>query len=361
MADNFSSHGEVDLRGCAIEGDYNCEGWGPEYAYDCDRLSKFRLTGRLRKGDPTAVALDTAPMDGTWDPLIPSGPRVHDFALCANGGAGGNLTVGSENGPPARLHGLTGFLIDDPSTDFGLKIHSGCEVILSENCRTVFLMGGAGDKPVQVLGNGRFVGNFSVADDGYGQGFFVGTATSHVFAGKSAVGLTKTELMATDPGHAGRFNSRFTRRVVTIDHADLTNAVNGTAQAISIGSALPAGAVVQGFEVSIATLFSGGGATSVKLDVGGTVATGGVVTSIVNQLDVFTGAATGRLWPVTGSRPLGRYPSQQLVATFTPDGAHTLLGLTAGALTVAVWFMDPSEDSAEIVDRSLLTYLRASQ
>lgn len=123
------------------------------------------------------------------------------------------------------------------------------------------------------------------------------------------------------------------KRTVTIGHADLTDAVNGEAQAINIGAVLPANAIVLAHEVNVATLFSGGGATAVKLDVGGTSAT-----AVVNQMDVFTGAATGALSPRTGAHAQGSFSAEQLVATFTPDGAHTLLALDAGSLTVTVWF-----------------------
>ncbi len=124
------------------------------------------------------------------------------------------------------------------------------------------------------------------------------------------------------------------KRTVTIGEADLTDAVAGEAQAINIGAALPAGAVVIGHEVTIATLFSGGSVSAVKLDVGGTAAT-----AIVNQLDVFTGASTGALSPRTGAHPQGRFSTVQLRATFTPDGGHALVALTAGSLTITVWFI----------------------
>lgn len=124
------------------------------------------------------------------------------------------------------------------------------------------------------------------------------------------------------------------KRTVTVGEADLTNAVNGSPQAVNIGAVLPSGAVVLAHEVNVATLFSGGSASAVKLDVGGTTST-----AIVNQQDVFTGAATGALSPTTGAHGRGKFSGEQLVATFTPDGAHNLAALTAGALTVSVWFI----------------------
>lgn len=122
------------------------------------------------------------------------------------------------------------------------------------------------------------------------------------------------------------------KRTVTIGHADLTDAVNGEAQAINIGAALPTNAIVLGHEVNIATLFSGGSVSAVKLDIGGADAD-----AIVSQLDVFTGAATGALSPRTGAHAQGKFSAEQLTATFTPDGGHTLLALSAGSLTITVW------------------------
>ena len=123
------------------------------------------------------------------------------------------------------------------------------------------------------------------------------------------------------------------KKTVTIGHADLTDAVNGEAQVINIGTALPANAVVLAHEVNVATLFSGGSASAVKLDVGGTTAD-----AIVSQQDVFTGADTGALSLRTGTHAQGKFSSEQLVATFTPDGGHTLAGLSAGSLTITVWY-----------------------
>lgn len=123
------------------------------------------------------------------------------------------------------------------------------------------------------------------------------------------------------------------KRTVTIGHADLTDAVAGEAQVINIGAVLPANAVVLAHEVNVATLFSGGSVSAVKLDVGGTDAD-----AIVSQMDLFTGAATGALSPRTGVHAQGKFSAEQLIATFTPDGGHTLLALTAGSVTITVWY-----------------------
>ena len=124
------------------------------------------------------------------------------------------------------------------------------------------------------------------------------------------------------------------KKTVTVGHADLTDAVNGEAQVINIDTALPANAVVLGHEVNVGTLFSGGGASAVKLDIGGTDAD-----AIVSQMDVFTGAATDALSPRTGAHAQGKFSSEQLVATFTPDAGHTLNDLTAGSLVITIWYV----------------------
>jgi hypothetical protein len=139
------------------------------------------------------------------------------------------------------------------------------------------------------------------------------------------------DLSALDTGVAAGVGLQ--KRTVTIGQADLTDAVNGEAQAINVGAVLPANAVILAHEVNVATLFSGGGATAVKLDIGGSS-----TTAIVDQMDVFTGAATGALSPRTGAHAQGKFSAEQLVATFTPDGGSALLGLTAGSLTITVWF-----------------------
>lgn len=123
------------------------------------------------------------------------------------------------------------------------------------------------------------------------------------------------------------------KREQRIQHSDLTSAVNGEAQEINIGAGLPENAVVLAHDVDIGTLFSGGGATAVKLDIGGTTAT-----AITSQADVFTGAATGKLSLATGSHVRGHFGGEQLKAKFTPDAGHSLDGLTAGDLTITIWF-----------------------
>ena len=57
--------------------------------------------------------------------------------------------------------------------------------------------------------------------------------------------------------------------------------------------------------------------------------------------DVFAAAVDGGPSSFTrGIRPNKLFSTvgAQLIATFTPDGSHTLLGLTAGSVTVDVFY-----------------------
>jgi hypothetical protein len=123
------------------------------------------------------------------------------------------------------------------------------------------------------------------------------------------------------------------KRTVTVTHADLTDAVNGEAQAIPIGAVLPANARIVGSELTGLTEFSGGSVSACTLSVGGTN-----TTAIVNAQSVFTGAGTAAKRGTVGGNPNGNLGGQQLVATFTPDAGHTLDALTAGAVTITVLF-----------------------
>lgn len=126
---------------------------------------------------------------------------------------------------------------------------------------------------------------------------------------------------------------------------DLTDAVSGEAQAVNIGSALPAGAIVLAHEVKLDTLFAGGSISMVKLDIGGTEAK-----SLVGQFNVHdtsAGAPGTGVWSpgyehltTHATHAQGTYGGQQLVATFTPT-ADSLSHLTAGDLTIRVWYIVP--------------------
>ena len=123
------------------------------------------------------------------------------------------------------------------------------------------------------------------------------------------------------------------KRTVAVTHADLTNAVNGSPQSIPLGVPLPANARVVGRTLRNITPFTGGGATVVSLDVGGTDPN-----AIIAGEDLLAGGTDAREGSA-GVNPTGYFDAQQLAATFTPDGAHNLAGLTAGAATIDVVYM----------------------
>lgn len=133
---------------------------------------------------------------------------------------------------------------------------------------------------------------------------------------------------------------RFTKRIT---EADLTAAVNGTAQDIAIGT-LPPNAVVLGRSIKIATYFTGGGASTMTCSIG----TAAAQTELMAALDVFSTTATAKpLQGTAGAAPIGEYSGVSLVARFTPDAGHTLLALTAGDLTIEIFYAVPD---ASLVD-----------
>ena len=128
-----------------------------------------------------------------------------------------------------------------------------------------------------------------------------------------------------------------TKRTVTVGHADLTAASNGLAQAINIGATLPANARIISVDASALTPFSGGSASAVGMTIG----TSGDVDALISVCDVFAAAVDGGPSSFTaGIRPNKLFATvgAQLIATFTPDGSHTLLGLTAGSITIDVFY-----------------------
>jgi hypothetical protein len=132
------------------------------------------------------------------------------------------------------------------------------------------------------------------------------------------------------------FDSRIRVLRKRVLESDLVNAVNGSPVSIAMRpESLPAGAVILGRSINVATLFTGGGATSVVLTVGYPTQLGAVASLEVNNT-----TATGKsLQGAAGASPAGpALASQVPQLTFTPDGAHNLSGLTAGDLTVELYY-----------------------
>jgi hypothetical protein len=111
---------------------------------------------------------------------------------------------------------------------------------------------------------------------------------------------------------------------------------NGLAVSANLGAALPANARILGAALRLTTPFTGGGATAVTVDIG----TAGDPIAIVAAADALHAAVDGMAF----TQPAGKAPnkffatSAQLLARFTPDGSHTLLGLTAGSITIDVLY-----------------------
>jgi hypothetical protein len=143
--------------------------------------------------------------------------------------------------------------------------------------------------------------------------------------------------MARDRINRG-FKARFRSMSKTFTEAELTAAVNGTAQALTLGT-LPIGAVVLGKAYKLNTQFTGGAASSVGMTIGDA----GSATSIMTNADVFGGATGAFLNGTAGVKAGPAAAATPVLVTFTPDGAHTLLALTAGSVTVEVYYMVPDQ------------------
>lgn len=134
---------------------------------------------------------------------------------------------------------------------------------------------------------------------------------------------------------AGKGRGILQKRELTIGHADLTSVVNGESMAFNIGSVLPAGAVVLGHSITGVTGFSGGAVSALLLDIG----VAGSLESIVKDLELITDAPTAsELEAAVGLRRQDEYGAVQLVATFDPDAGNPLADLTAGSVTIKVFF-----------------------
>lgn len=130
------------------------------------------------------------------------------------------------------------------------------------------------------------------------------------------------------------------KKTVTVTDADLTGGVDGTADTINVGTALPAGAMVVAVLLTLDTQFTGGGAAAETVDVGWS----GALEALVKDFDAFgstaggaeysKGASAGTLLPNGPVAASGK----QILATFTPDGSTKGTDFTAGSLTIDVFY-----------------------
>lgn len=115
--------------------------------------------------------------------------------------------------------------------------------------------------------------------------------------------------------------------IATAQLASLAAGVKTTT--VPLGSVLPAGTRPLWRELVLTTPFSGGGATSVLLDIGGTVPN-----DIVAGQSLFAGAPAA-MQGTSGTNPNGDHGGQQLHAVVTSD--VDLSQLTAGSVTIALF------------------------
>lgn len=119
---------------------------------------------------------------------------------------------------------------------------------------------------------------------------------------------------------------------LTVAYTQLTvDTTNGT-QSFNLGAALPAGAIPVAAQVQISTPFAGLAAPTIAIGVSGG-------TSIASAFD--TTQSAGKY--VLAHPGAAQYDAAQLTVVFTPQSSEKLhTNTSAGALTVTVWFFDPS-------------------
>jgi hypothetical protein len=106
-----------------------------------------------------------------------------------------------------------------------------------------------------------------------------------------------------------------------------------TAVAFNLGPVLPANCRLIDYNINVLTALSGGSATAVTMTLqGGSDAAG----SLIASTSVFTGASS--VIATVGSNPYPSRGGQQLKATLTNDGTHALSTLTAGHLSLDLFY-----------------------
>ncbi len=119
----------------------------------------------------------------------------------------------------------------------------------------------------------------------------------------------------------------------TVLESDLSGT---TAQTIDFASALPTGAVIMALEVHLTTPFTGGGVSSLALDVGFV----GTLDAYVDNLDIL-GSAAGYYSVGTDASvapPPAAASGKTVRLTITPDGGTNMTALTAGSMTVKAFY-----------------------
>jgi hypothetical protein len=115
--------------------------------------------------------------------------------------------------------------------------------------------------------------------------------------------------------------------------AFLASGDDGADVDVNVGTALPAGAMLLGARYTIATPFAGAGVSTLTMIVG----FAGDANGVIEAVDIF-GDAAGEYRGVPGTAMGGPAGSKQLVANFDPDASAGLDELTAGDLTIDVFY-----------------------
>ncbi len=126
------------------------------------------------------------------------------------------------------------------------------------------------------------------------------------------------------------------KKSVTVLYSDLIDGDDGDAQDVNVGTALPAGAIVLGARYTINEVFAGAGVATLTMIVGKS----GDANGVIEAVDIFGDAAAqyqGTLGTMMTSGP-SLQSEEQIVANFDPDASAGLDELTAGSVTIDVYY-----------------------
>jgi len=125
------------------------------------------------------------------------------------------------------------------------------------------------------------------------------------------------------------------KRTVTVDYTDFTATADGVDESINVGAALPANAVLVAAKYTINTPFAGAGVATLTMIVGYSGDTNGVFEAV----DIFGDSAANYGGTLGTAMGPALADSKQLVANFDPDSSAGLDELTAGNITIDVYYI----------------------
>ncbi len=126
------------------------------------------------------------------------------------------------------------------------------------------------------------------------------------------------------------------KKTLTQLYSAFTATADNTPEDVNVGTVLPAGAILVGARYTINTPFAGVGVATLTLTVGKSGDTNGVIEAVDIQ-----GDAAGQYQGVLGTMMVNGPSLQtavQLVANFAPDASGGLDELTAGSITIDVYY-----------------------